>query len=70
MRPTRAALRIKPLGEMLGFGGFALLSNISGTVLLNIDNLMVGTKLSLAAAGIYLIATNVSTALALPFRAL
>ena len=70
LRPTRAALRIKPLREMLGFGGFVLLSNISGTVLLNIDSLMVGTKVSLAAAGIYLIATNVSTALVLPFRAL
>ncbi len=70
LRPTRAALRIKPLREMLGFGAFVLLSNISGTVLLNIDSLMVGTKLSLAAAGIYLIATNVSTALVLPFRAL
>lgn len=70
LRPTRAALRVKPLGEMLAFGGFALLSNISGTVLLTIDNLMVGAKLSLAAGGIYLIATNVSTALTLPFRAL
>ncbi|MBJ6109883.1 polysaccharide biosynthesis C-terminal domain-containing protein [Hymenobacter sp. BT523] len=70
LRPTRAALRVKPLGEMLGFGGFALLSNISGTVLLNIDNIMVGAKVSLAAAGIYLVATNVSTALTLPFRAL
>ena len=70
LRPTRAALRIKPLGEMLAFGGFALLSNISGTVLLTIDNIMVGAQLSLAAAGIYLIATNISTALTLPFRAL
>jgi O-antigen/teichoic acid export membrane protein len=70
LRPTRAALRIKPLREMLGFGAFVLLSNISGTILLNIDSLMVGTKISLAAAGIYLIATNVSTALVLPFRAL
>ena len=70
LRPTRAALHIKPLGEMFGFGAFMLLSNISGTVLLNVDTLLVGSKLSLAAAGIYLIATNVSTALVLPFRAL
>ena len=70
LRPTRAALRIKPLGEMLAFGGFALLSNISGTVLLQVDNLMVGAKISLAAGGVYLVATNVSTALTLPFRAL
>ena len=70
LRPTRAALRIRPLGELVGFGAFALLSNISGTVLLNIDSLMVGAKLSLAAAGIYVIAANISTALTLPFRAL
>jgi O-antigen/teichoic acid export membrane protein len=70
LRPTRAALRVKPLREMLGFGGFTLLTNISGTVLLQIDNIMVGAKISLAAAGIYLIATNISTALTLPFRAL
>ena len=44
LMPSRESLRVKPLGEMLGFGGFALLSNISGTVLLNIDSLMVGTQ--------------------------
>ena len=70
LRPTRAALRVKPLGEMLAFGGFALLSNISGTVLLYTDNMMVSAQLSFAAAGIYFIATNISTALTLPFRAL
>ncbi|GAA4349432.1 oligosaccharide flippase family protein [Hymenobacter saemangeumensis] len=70
LRPTRAALRVKPLRELLAYGGFVLLSNISGTVLLTIDNLMVGSKLSLAAAGIYIIATNISTALTMPFRAL
>ena len=70
LRPTRAALRVKPLPEMLAYGGFALLSNISGTVLLQMDNLMVSAKLSLAAAGVYFIATNISTALTLPFRAL
>ncbi|MDO7876438.1 oligosaccharide flippase family protein [Hymenobacter sp. ASUV-10] len=70
LRPQRHSLRIKPLRELVGFGAFALLSNISGTVLLTIDNLMVGAKLSLAAAGVYAIATNISTALTLPFRAL
>jgi O-antigen/teichoic acid export membrane protein len=70
LRPTRAALRIKPLRELLGFGAFALLSNISGTVLLTIDNIMVGGKMSFAAAGVYLLATNISTALTLPFRAI
>lgn len=70
LRPTRAVLRVKPLRELLAFGGFALLTNISGTILLTIDALMVGSKMSLKAAGIYAIAFNISTALALPFRAL
>jgi O-antigen/teichoic acid export membrane protein len=70
LRPTLAVLQVKPLREMLGYGAFALFNSISGTVLLTIDNLMVGAKLSLAAAGVYLIATNISTALTMPFRAL
>ena len=70
LRPTRAVLRVRPLRELLAFGGFALLSNLSGTIMVTIDALMVGAKLSLAAAGIYAIAFNISTALTLPFRAL
>lgn len=69
-RPTRAVLRVRPLRELLAFGGFALLGNLSGTIMVTIDALMVGAKLSLAAAGIYAIAFNISTALTLPFRAL
>ena len=69
-RPTRAVFAVRPLRELLAFGGFALLGNISGTILVTIDALMVGAKLSLAMAGIYAIAFNVSTALTLPFRAL
>ena len=70
LRPTRAVLRVRPLRELLAFGGFALLGNLSGTIMVTIDALMVGAKLSLAAAGIYAIAFNISTALTLPFRAL
>ncbi len=70
LRPTRAVLRVRPLRELLAFGGFALLGNLSGTIMVTIDALMVGAKLSLAAAGVYAIAFNISTALTLPFRAL
>ncbi len=70
LRPTRAALRVRPWREMLAFSGFALLGNLSGTVMVSIDSLMLGAQLSLAAAGIYAIAFNISTALTLPFRAL
>ncbi|MGI4739907.1 MAG: polysaccharide biosynthesis C-terminal domain-containing protein [Janthinobacterium lividum] len=69
LQPTRAVLRVRPVGELLRFGSFALLGNISGTVLVTIDALMLGSH-SFADAGIYAIALNISTALAVPFRAL
>ena len=69
LRPTRAVLRVRPMSELLRFGSFALLGNISGTVLVTIDSLMLGTH-SFADAGVYGIALNISTALAVPFRAL
>ena len=69
LRPTRAVLRVRPVGELVRFGSFALLGNISGTLLLTIDSLMLGSH-SFADAGIYTIALNISTALAVPFRAL
>ena len=69
LRPTRAVLQVRPVGELLRFGSFALLGNISGTLLLTIDSLMLGSH-SFADAGIYTIALNISTALAVPFRAL
>jgi O-antigen/teichoic acid export membrane protein len=68
-RPTRAVLAVRPVGELVRFGSFALLGNISGTLLVTIDSLMLGSH-SFADAGIYTIALNISTALAVPFRAL
>ncbi|MCC2545240.1 polysaccharide biosynthesis C-terminal domain-containing protein [Hymenobacter sp. BT175] len=70
LKPNGEALRVRPLGELLGFGGFALLSNLSGTIIGSIDALMVGSRLGLAAAGIYSIAFFISTALSIPFRSL
>ena len=69
LRPTRAVLHVRPIGELVRFGAFALLGNVSGTLLVIIDSLMLG-KHSFADAGIYNIALNISTALAVPFRAL
>ena len=69
LRPRWAVLRVRPISELLRFGSFALLGNISGTVLVTIDSLMLGSR-SFADAGIYAIALNISTALAIPFRAL
>lgn len=70
LQPTSAVLRVRPLREMLGFGAFALLGNVSGVVISSIDSLMVGAKVDLDGAGIYGTAFFISTALVLPFRAL
>lgn len=70
LRPTRAALRVRPLGELLRFGAFALLSNISGTVISSIDSLMVSSHSGYDANGIYTTAFFISTALTIPFRSL
>ncbi|WP_400191295.1 polysaccharide biosynthesis C-terminal domain-containing protein [Hymenobacter sp. B81] len=70
LRPSAAAWQVRPLGELLRFGGFALLSNVSGTIISSIDALMVGSAISLRATGIYTIAFFISTALTIPFRSL
>lgn len=70
LRPTRAVLKVRPLGEMLSFGAFALLGNVSGVIITTIDSLMVGSKVDFDGAGIYATALYISTALVLPFRAL
>ncbi|UOQ51068.1 lipopolysaccharide biosynthesis protein [Hymenobacter cellulosivorans] len=70
LRPTKAALGVRPVGEIVRFGAFALLSSLSGSILGFIDSWMVGAQISLAAAGIYGIAYNISTALTIPARSL
>ncbi|MCB2379182.1 polysaccharide biosynthesis C-terminal domain-containing protein [Hymenobacter sp. BT635] len=70
LRPTRAALRVRPVSEIVRFGGFALLSSLSGSILGFIDSWMVSAQIGLAAAGIYGIAYNISTALTIPARSL
>jgi O-antigen/teichoic acid export membrane protein len=69
LRPTRAVLRVRPMGELMRFGSFALLGNVSGVILVTIDSLMLA-RYGLDKAGVYNIAFNISTALAIPFRAL
>ena len=69
LRPRRAVLQVRPVGELMRFGGYALLGNVSGVILVTIDSLMLA-RYGLDKAGIYNIAFNISTALAIPFRAL
>lgn len=69
LRPRRAVLRVRPMGELMRFGSFALLGNVSGVILVTIDSLMLA-RYGLDKAGVYNIAFNISTALAIPFRAL
>ena len=70
LAPRREVLAVRPLGELLRFSGWVLLGNISGNILVTVDSLMLGSQKGLAEAGIYVIALNISTALAIPFRAL
>ncbi|MET4105255.1 polysaccharide biosynthesis C-terminal domain-containing protein [Hymenobacter sp. UYP22] len=69
-RPRRAVLAVRPVRELLGVGAFTLLSSLAGSIIMYIDTLMVGAQVNLAAAGIYGIAFNISTALAIPARSL
>ncbi|RSK24746.1 lipopolysaccharide biosynthesis protein [Hymenobacter metallilatus] len=69
-RPQRAVLAVRPVRELLGVGAFTLLGSLAGSVIMYLDTIMVGAQVSLAAAGIYGIAFNISTALAIPARSL
>ncbi|MCA8829797.1 lipopolysaccharide biosynthesis protein [Hymenobacter pini] len=69
-RPRRAVLAVRPVRELLGVGAFTLLSSLAGSIIMYLDTLMVGAQVNLAAAGIYQIAFNISTALAIPARSL
>jgi O-antigen/teichoic acid export membrane protein len=70
LRPSRAALGVVPVKEVLSFSGFVILSSLSGTIIGSIDSLMVGSSISLAATGVYTTAFFISTALTIPARSL
>jgi O-antigen/teichoic acid export membrane protein len=70
LRPSRAALGVVPVKEVLSFSGFVILSSLSGTIIGSIDALMVGSSINLAATGVYTTAFFISTALTIPARSL
>ncbi|WP_133273267.1 lipopolysaccharide biosynthesis protein [Hymenobacter radiodurans] len=70
LRPSKAALGVVPVREVLSFSGFVILSSLSGTIIGSIDSLMVGSSISLAATGVYTTAFFISTALTIPARSL
>ena len=70
LRPTRQVLAVRPVRELLSVGAFTLLSSLSGAIIMYIDTIMVGAQVNLAAVGIYQVAFNISTALAIPARSL
>ncbi|WP_165768311.1 lipopolysaccharide biosynthesis protein [Hymenobacter amundsenii] len=69
-RPQRAVLAVRPVRELFSMGAFTLLGSLAGSIIMYIDTIMVGSQVNLAAAGIYGIAFNISTALAIPARSL
>jgi O-antigen/teichoic acid export membrane protein len=70
LRPSKAALDVVPVREVLNFSGFVILSSLSGSIIGSIDSIMVGSSISLAATGVYTNAFFISTALTNPARSL
>lgn len=70
IRPSRRALQIRPLKEMVGYGLFSFASNISGTIINTVDSLMILDYLNLSEVGIYRVAVIVTSAITVPGRSM
>lgn len=70
IRPSRRALKIRPLREIIGYGLFSFAGNISSTIINTVDSLMILDYLSLGEVGIYRVAVIVTSAIAVPGRSM
>lgn len=70
IRPELIALREKPLKQMVRYGLFALLGNISSTIIISIDTMMIGHYLGLGSVGIYTTAAYIASVILIPGRSL
>lgn len=68
--PRLQTFRRKPLREMLHYGFFSFMGNISGTIINTIDSLMIGSFLSLREVGIYTTAFYITTAILVPAKSI
>ena len=70
IRPELTPLKKKPLKQMVQYGFYALLGNISGTVIISIDAMMIGHYLGLGDVGIYTTAAYIASVILIPGRSL
>jgi len=68
--PGKSRLYKRLLKPILLYGTFTILSVLGSGILVTIDSLMIASKLSLAAAGIYTTIFLYATALTLPYRSI
>ncbi|WP_161891079.1 lipopolysaccharide biosynthesis protein [Pontibacter russatus] len=69
LRPMLAGLRIIPIREMLYYGAFTFLGNISTTIITTIDQVMISAY-SLSANGIYTTAFFMTSAIIVPAKSI
>ncbi|WP_018477405.1 lipopolysaccharide biosynthesis protein [Pontibacter roseus] len=69
LRPSWSALRIVPLREMLYYGFFTFLGNISVTIITTVDQIMISSY-SLGDNGIYTTAFFITSAIMVPARSI
>jgi O-antigen/teichoic acid export membrane protein len=70
VQPGRSRLYKRLLKPILMFGAFTILSVMGSSILVNIDSLMIASKLSLAQAGIYTTIFLIASGLTLPYRSI
>ncbi|MFD2998803.1 lipopolysaccharide biosynthesis protein [Pontibacter toksunensis] len=69
LRPTLAGLRIVPMREMLYYGFFTFLGNLSTTIITTVDQVMISSY-SLSANGVYTTAFFMTSAILVPARSI
>lgn len=70
LQPGTSRLYKRLLKPILLYGSFTILSVLGSGILVNIDGLMIASKLSLAQAGIYTTIFLIATGLTLPYRSI
>jgi O-antigen/teichoic acid export membrane protein len=70
IRPNSQAFKVRPFKEVLGYGMFSFIGNISSVIINNIDSLMILNYLTLDAVGIFMTANFVTSTIRIPAQSI
>ena len=70
IRPNLKALEKMPIANMVRYGSFSFLGNVSNTLIITIDSLMIGHYIGLDGVGIYTTAAFIASVILIPGRSL